>query len=101
MGFQREVKRELDKACPPQQWNGEQECQVCGKKLGWNNGTSTCGHVRHIPSWEEQANWILSDLVKCEPGDILSTSLLDRAKSLVQIVSVDEWARKAYYEKKR
>jgi hypothetical protein len=101
MGFQREVKMNLDRASAPQQWNGEQHCQVCGNKLGWTpNGTSVCGHVGHSPSWEEQANWVLFDLVGCEPGDTLSTGLLDRAKSLVKTVSVAEWARKAYYDKR-
>ena len=78
MGFQQEVKRELGKAAAPQQWNGEQDCQVCGKKLGWHNGVSTCGHMRHTPSWEEQANGVLSDLARYQPGDTLSTGLLDR-----------------------
>jgi hypothetical protein len=96
MGFQQEVKRDLDRPAP-QQWNGEQDCQKCGNKLGWNNGISVCGHVRHSPSWEEQANWILSDLAKCEPGDTLSTGLLERARVLVKNVSVEEWARKTYH----
>lgn len=96
MGFQSEVRLDLDKPAP-QQWNGEQDCQRCGNKLAWSNGTSVCGHVRHSPSWEEQANCVLSDLARCEPGDILSTGRLDRAKSLARDVSGTEWARKAYY----
>jgi hypothetical protein len=95
MVFQREVKLNLDKPAP-QQWNGEQDCQKCGNKLGWNKGISVCGHVRHSPSWEEQVNGVLSELVKCEPGDTLSTSLIERARVLVKSASVEEWARKAY-----
>jgi hypothetical protein len=97
MGFQPEVKIDMDKAPAPEQWNGEQHCQVCGNQLGWTpNGTSVCGHVGHSPSWEEEANGVLADLVRCEPGDTLSTGLLDRAKSLVKTVSAADWAWKAY-----
>jgi len=92
MGFQTKVNIDLPKPSP-QQWNGEQDCQKCGTKLAWNNGTSVCGHVRHYPSWEEQANGVLADLARCDPGDPLSAGLLDRARSLVRNVSVQEWAR--------
>jgi hypothetical protein len=47
MGFEREVRINLDRAPAPQQWNGEQDCQVCGNRLGWDRGTSKCGHVSH------------------------------------------------------
>jgi hypothetical protein len=80
----------------PQQWNGDQHCQVCGNKLGWDHGISTCGHVQYSPSWEEQANWILSDLARCEPGDTLSAGLVGRARALVKTVTASEWARKAH-----
>lgn len=93
MGFQREVNIDLPKAAAPQQWNGEQDCQVCGNKLAWGGDTSKCGHVRHSPSWEEQANGVLADLARCEPGDTLSAGLLDRARGLVRNASAQWWVR--------
>jgi hypothetical protein len=49
------------------------------------------GHLR--------LSYIAPDLAKHEPGDALSAGLLDRAKSLVQSVAVEEWARKDYHSK--
>jgi hypothetical protein len=96
MGFQNRVNLDLPKPTP-EQWNGEQACQKCGDTIGWSNGVSMCGHVQHFPSLEERTNRVLSDLARCEPGDTLSADLIERAKELVQDVSVEAWARKAYH----